>query len=145
MKYFTKSEHMELERTYFPVLLLLGFVVANAALILLLSHLVIRARPTPEKQSPYESGMPPLGDARERFSVKFYMVAMLFIIFDIETVFLIPWGVAYRRLSCDVPLVAGACPAGRISFFGLGEMLVFMAILLVGFVYVWKKGALQWD
>ena len=136
---------MELERTYFPVLLLMGFVVANAAAILLLSHLVIRARPTPEKQTPYESGMPPLGDARERFSVKFYMVAMLFIIFDIETVFLIPWGVAYRRLSCAVPLVADACPAGRISFFGLGEMLVFMAILLIGFLYVWKKGALQWD
>jgi NADH-quinone oxidoreductase subunit A len=86
-----------------------------------------------------------LGDARERFSVKFYMVAMLFIIFDIETVFMIPWGVYYRQLSCKVALVGSACPAGNISFFGLGEMLVFMAILVVGFVYVWKKGALQWD
>jgi len=89
--------------------------------------------------------MPPLGDARERFSVKFYMVAMLFIVFDIETVFMIPWAAYYRQLSCAVPLVGGACPAGQISFFGLGEMLVFMLILLAGFAYVWKKGALQWD
>jgi len=77
--------------------------------------------------------------------VKFYLVAMLFIIFDIETVFMIPWGAHYRQLSCAVPLANGACPGGNVSFFGLGEMLVFMAILLVGFVYVWKKGALQWD
>ena len=104
-----------------------------------------RARPTPVKQQVYESGIPVLSDARERFSVKFYMVAMLFIVFDIETVFMIPWGVHYKQLSCAVPLVAGACPAGQLSFFGLGEMLVFILILLVGFVYVWKKGALQWD
>ena len=135
-----------MERTYLPVLLLVGFVVMNAALILLISHLTLRPRPTAEKQTPYESGMPVLGDARERFSVKFYMVAMLFIIFDIETVFMIPCGVHFQRLSCSVPLAAsGACPAGQTSFFGLGEMLVFMAILFVGFIYVWKKGALQWD
>jgi NADH-quinone oxidoreductase subunit A len=134
-----------MDRTYLPVLLLIGFVVANAVLLIALSHLTMRQRPTPVKHSPYESGIPALGDARERFSVKFYMVAMLFIIFDIETVFMIPWGTYYRHLSCAVPLVAGACPAGQISVFGLGEMLVFMVILLVGFVYVWKKGALQWD
>src|SRR4051812_12236268 len=133
-------------RTYLPVLLLLGFVVANAVMMLLLSHLTMRPRPTAVKQTPYESGMPPLGDARERFSVKFYMVAMLFIVFDIETVFMIPWGVYYRQLSCGVDLLPGtACPAAQVSFFGLGEMLVFIAILLVGFVYVWKKGALKWD
>ena len=131
--------------TYFPVLLLLGFIIANAVLMLGLSHLTLRPRPSAVKQAPYESGMPPLGDAHERFSVKFYMVAVLFIIFDIETVFMIPWGAAYRQLSCAVPLVSAACPIGKISFFGLGEMLVFMLILLVGFVYVWKKGALQWD
>ena len=132
-------------RAYLPILLLMGFVIMNGALMIGLSHLTVRHRPTPEKQSAYESGIPALGDARERFSVKFYMVAMLFIIFDIETVFMIPWGVYYRQLSCAVPLVAGACPSGQISFFGLGEMLVFMAILVVGFAYVWKKGALQWD
>ena len=132
-------------RAYLPVLLLLGFVILNAVMILGISHLTIRQRPSPVKQTPYESGISPLGDARDRFSVKFYMVAMLFIIFDIETVFMIPWGVLYRDLSCAVPLVGGLCPAGQLSFFGLGEMLVFMAILVIGFVYVWKKGALQWD
>jgi NADH-quinone oxidoreductase subunit A len=132
-------------RTYFPVLLLLGFVISQAVLMLGLSHLTLRPRPTPVKQTPYESGMPPLGDAHERFSVKFYMVAVLFIIFDIETVFLIPWGADFRQLSCTVPLAENACPAGHISLFGLSEMIVFMIILLVGFVYVWKKGALQWD
>jgi len=131
---------------YVPVLLLIGFVALNAVVIILASSLITRARPTPVKQEAYESGMPPLGDARERFSVKFYMVAMLFIIFDIETVFMIPWGVAYQRLSCIAPLTAtGVCPAGQMSFFGLGEMLVFMLILVIGFIYVWKKGALQWD
>jgi NADH-quinone oxidoreductase subunit A len=132
-------------RTYFPVLLLLGFVISQAVLMLGLSHLTLRPRPTPVKQTPYESGMPPLGDAHERFSVKFYMVAVLFIIFDIETVFMIPWGAYFRQLSCTVPLADNACPAGHISLFGLSEMIVFMVILLVGFVYVWKKGALQWD
>ena len=132
-------------RSYLPVLLLLGFVVMNAVMMLALSHFTMRARPTPVKQAAYESGIPALGDARERFSVKFYMVAMLFIIFDIETVFMIPWGTYYRQLSCAVPLANGVCPSGQMSFFGLVEMLVFMAILLVGFVYVWKKGALQWD
>ena len=132
-------------RDYLPVLLLIGFVATNAVMLLVVSHLVIRSRPTPVKKTPYESGIPPLGDARERFSVKFYMVAMLFIIFDIETVFLIPWGVHFRQLSCRAELVNGLCPLGQVSFFGLGEMLVFMAILFVGFIYVWKKGALQWD
>jgi NADH-quinone oxidoreductase subunit A len=131
--------------TYFPVLLLLGFVIVNAVIMLGLSHLTLRPRPSPVKQTPYESGIPPLGDAHERFSVKFYMVAVLFIIFDIETVFMIPWGAYYRQLSCTVPLALNNCPAGQLSFFGLSEMIVFMLILLVGFVYVWKKGALQWD
>ena len=140
MKYFTKSGGR------YPARPWIGFVIVNAVAILLLSHLTLRVRPTVEKQAPYESGMPPLGDARERFSVKFYMVAMLFIVFDIETVFMIPWGVLYRQLSCRVALdAAGFCPAGQISMFGLVEMLVFIAILLVGLVYVWKKGALQWD
>ena len=134
-----------MDRTYLPVLLLIGFVVVNAVAMVALSHLTMRLRPTPVKDTAYESGIPPLGDARERFSVKFYMVAMLFIIFDIETVFMIPWGVYYKQLSCAVPLANNICPAGQISFFGLGEMLVFMAILVVGFVYIWKKGALQWD
>jgi NADH-quinone oxidoreductase subunit A len=120
-------------------------VALNAVAMVAISTLVLRRRPSPVKDQPYESGIPPLGDARERFSVKFYMVAMLFIIFDIETVFMIPWGTYFRQLSCTTALVNMSCPAGMTSFFGLGEMLVFMVILLVGFVYVWKKGALQWD
>lgn len=134
-----------MSRAYLPVLMLLGFVVMNALLIVAISALTIRSRPTPVKQNPYESGIPVLGDARERFSIKFYLVAILFIVFDIETVFMIPWGVYYRQLSCSVPLLNGACPAGQTTFFGLGEMLVFMLILVVGLAYVWKKGALQWD
>ena len=132
-------------KAYIPVLLLMGFVVMNAVLMLGLSALTLRSRPTPDKQLAYESGIAPLGNARERFSVKFYMVAMLFIIFDIETVFMIPWGAHYKQLSCSAPLVNGSCATANVSFFGLGEMLVFMAILLVGYIYVWKKGALQWD
>ena len=132
-------------RAYFPVLMLLGFVAMNAVLMVAVSTLLLRSRPTPVKQQAYESGEPALGDARERFSVRFYLVAILFIIFDIETVFMIPWAVYYKQLSCFVPLVNDVCPVGNISFFGLGEMLVFIAILLVGFIYVWKKGALQWD
>jgi NADH-quinone oxidoreductase subunit A len=114
---------------YVPLLLLVAFVVVNATGMIVLSHLVTRARPTPVKRAPYESGMPPLGDTRDRFSVKFYMVAMLFIVFDIETVFMIPWAVAFRQLG----------------LFGLVEMIVFILILLVGYVYAWKREALVWD
>jgi NADH-quinone oxidoreductase subunit A len=126
-----------MDRTYLPVLLLMGFVVANAILIIGLSHLTVRRRATPEKNSPYESGIPPLGDARERFSIKFYMVAMLFIIFDIETVFMIPWAVAFfdsmrGGLALDPGIV-------------ILDMLVFILILAVGYVYIWKRGALQWE
>ncbi|MEI6740059.1 MAG: NADH-quinone oxidoreductase subunit A [Gemmatimonadaceae bacterium] len=132
-------------RSYLPVLLLLGFVILNAVLILGLAHLTVRPQPTAVKSQPYESGIAPLGDARERFSVKFYLVAMLFIVFDIETVFMIPWGVHFRQLSCAVPMLNDVCPAGQLSFAGLGEMIMFATILIVGFVYVWKKGALTWD
>ncbi|MCH9014510.1 MAG: NADH-quinone oxidoreductase subunit A [Gemmatimonadetes bacterium] len=114
---------------YIPLLLLIGFVAVNAAGMLAVSHLVSPQRPTKLKASPYESGMPPLGDTRERFSVKFYLVAMLFIIFDIETVFMIPWAVAFRQLG----------------LFGLIEMLIFVVVLLVGYVYAWKRGALDWN
>ena len=117
-----------MERTYLPVLLLLGFVAVNAIGILALSHFLTRARPTPVKQEAYESGMPVIGDARERFSVKFYMVAMLFIVFDIETVFMIPWGAYYQAalLCTSAARRAARAPPGQISFFGLGEMIVFI-------------------
>ena len=117
---------------YAPILILIVFVIANAVLMLGASHLLSTYRRTPTKIAPYESGMPVLGDARERFSVKFYLVAMLFIIFDIETVFMIPWAVAFRQM-------------GEISGLLIIEMLVFILILAVGYVYIWKRGALQWD
>jgi len=126
-----------MNQPYLAFLLLLGFVAFNAALLIGLSHLLAPHKPTALKDSPYESGMPPLGNAHERFSVKFYLVAMLFIIFDIETVFLIPWGTIY--------LSGGAGTGGPSTGFLLAEMLVFMLILAVGYVYVWKRGALQWD
>jgi NADH-quinone oxidoreductase subunit A len=132
-------------RAYFPVLLLIGFVIINAVAIIGISLISLRPRQTTVKQVAYESGIPPIGDARRRFSVNFYLVAMLFIIFDIETVFMIPWAAFYKQLSCSVDLVNGICPAGNVSFFGLGEMLIFMGILIIGFIYIWKKGALKWD
>jgi NADH-quinone oxidoreductase subunit A len=130
---------------YLPVLLFVAVGLGFGAVTIAASSLVVPQRSTPEKMSAYECGVDPVGDARGRFNVKFYMVAVLFIIFDIETVFMIPWGAYFRQLSCTVPLALNNCPAGQLSFFGLSEMIVFMLILLVGFVYVWKKGALQWD
>ena len=119
-------------QAYIPVLLLLAFVIANAILMLGVSQFFSYGERTATKIAPYESGMPVLGDARERFSVKFYLVAMLFIIFDIETVFMIPWAVAFRQL----PDIAGLL---------IVEMFAFIVILAVGYVYIWKRGALQWD
>jgi NADH-quinone oxidoreductase subunit A len=123
-------------QAYVPLLFLSIFVAANAVGMIAASHLLMRRRPTPVKETPYESGMPPLGSAHERFSVKFYLVAVLFIVFDIETVFLIPWGAIFF----------GSDQTGGPSMgFLLVEMLVFLAILGVGYLYVWKRGALEWD
>jgi NADH-quinone oxidoreductase subunit A len=93
-----------------------------------LSRLVQRRVYEREKLLPYECGVDPIGDARDRFSVRFYIVAMLFLIFDVETIFLFPWAVIYDRLAV----------------FGLVEMLLFIGILVVGYYYAWRKGALEW-
>jgi len=113
---------------YLP--LLIHFILAGALAtgIVLLSWIIGQRKPTRAKLSPYECGMTPIGDARERFSVKFYMVAMLFILFDVEAVFLYPWAIILRELK----------------MFGFWEMLVYIGIVLVGFWYIWKKGALDW-
>ena len=123
---------------YVPLLMLLVFVAANAALLILLSHFAAPRRPTPLKRAPYESGMPPLGSARERFSIKFYLVAMLFIVFDIETVFLIPWGTIFFSGG-------GRGGGGPGMGFLLVEMVVFLVVLFVGYIYVWKRGGFEWD
>jgi NADH-quinone oxidoreductase subunit A len=133
-----------MERTYLPVLLLLGFVVANAVMMLALSHFTLRSRPTPVKQESYESGIPVIMDARDRFSVKFYLVAISFIVFDVEAVLLLPWAAHYRTLSCATAFSDGVCPKGESTPYGLIIMLIFMAILSVGLLWEWKKGALQW-
>ena len=116
-------------RVYAPILFLMVLSIGQAVGMVILSQVLSPFRPTPAKSTPYESGITPLGNVRERFSVKFYLVAILFIVFDLETIFLIPWGVSFRQLG----------------LFGLVEMAVFMVVLLAGFAYAWKKGALQWD
>jgi NADH-quinone oxidoreductase subunit A len=114
---------------YVPVLIHFVAVVAIAAAIMGLSAWVGVKRPSRQKLSPYECGIPPVGDARERFSISFYLVGMLFILFDVEVAFLFPWAVVYKSLKWS----------------GFIEMFVFIAVLLAGYVYVWKKGALDWS
>jgi NADH-quinone oxidoreductase subunit A len=120
--------------SYVPLLMLMVLVVVSAVAMVGLSHLFSASRPTAIKGQPYESGIPPLGSARERFEVKFYLVAVLFIVFDIEVVFMMPWAVSFRVLD-----ILGLGMLG-----GLIEMAVFVAVLVVGYLYVWKRGALEW-
>ena len=117
---------------YIPVLLVIALVIANAIMMLGVSHLLSNYRRTSGKIAPYEPGMPLLSQDRARVSVKFYLVAMLFIIFDIETVFMLPWAAAFQQMT-------------EIRGLLLVEMLVFVLILAVGYVYVWKRGALEWN
>jgi len=117
--------------SYIPILLLLVVSVLNAIMMVVMSHMRVMnpRRPTPQKDMPYESGMIPLGDTRHRFSVKFYLAAIAFIVFDVEVIFLIPWAVAFRDLGA----------------FGFVEIALFVGVLFVGLAYMWKKGALEWD
>ena len=117
---------------YFPVLLQAVIAMGLAAGLLTASYLLGKKVRNRVKDMPYESGIVPTGDARHRFSVKFYLVGMLFILFDIEAIFLYPWVVVYRDLSRNG------------SMFGFIEMLVFVVLVLSGFFYIWKKGALDW-
>jgi len=114
---------------YFPVLVQALLAMALAAGLLTASYVLGKRVRNRVKDTPYESGMVPTGDARHRLSVKFYLVAMLFILFDIEAIFLYPWVVVYRELK----------------MFAFVEMLVFVALILAGFFYIWKKGALDWS
>jgi len=113
---------------YVPIFIWICLTTGLAAAILILSHLIGRKRPTDTKLSPYECGIVPSGDARVRIPIRFYMVAMIFLIFDIEAAFLYPWAVVYRNML----------------LVGLLEMGLFMLILLAGFVYLWKRGVFDW-
>ena len=114
---------------YLPILLFIGIAIAFGAVSLLAGWFVRPSRPYRAKLTPYESGSPLFSDARIQFPMRYYIIAMLFVIFDIEVIFMIPWAVRFQSLG----------------LLGLIEMLVFLGILLVGFWYAWKKGALEWD
>lgn len=116
-------------QSYLPLLILLGISVAQAIGMVVLSHVVSPTKRTKIKTAPYESGIDPIGGTRTRFSVAFYMVAILFIVFDVETVFLVPWAVVMREVGMT----------------GFVSASIFIFILTVGLIYEWKKGALEWD
>lgn len=113
---------------WFSILLMIALGAGVALAAVGLSSLLGPRKPTPEKSAPYECGMPAVGDARERQSVKFYLVAMIFLLFDIEVAFLYPWAMALRDLGWG----------------GFAQLVIFMLLLLAGYVYVWRKGALDW-
>ena len=115
--------------SYIPIFIMVGFGLTFGIAMGKVNELLGPRHSTAEKLTTYESGMEPVKTARERFPIKFYMIAMLFIIFDIEVVFLYPWAVSYKQLGVQ----------------GFVTMFVFVAVLLAAYYYVWKKGALQWD
>ena len=114
---------------YLPILIFLGIAVAMSIMILLASFVVARQRPDTEKLSAYECGFEPFDDSRSRFDVRFYLVAILFVVFDLEVAFLFPWAVSLSN----------------IGLFGFWSMMFFLGILTIGFIYEWKKGALEWE
>jgi NADH-quinone oxidoreductase subunit A len=116
-------------RSYIPVFLFVLVAAGFAIFTIVFSKLVHASKPNPIKVEPYECGIAPIGDARDRYSIRYYLIAMLFVIFDVETVFMFPWAVALDRLA----------------LFGLIEMLVFLFILVVGYFYAWRTGALEWQ
>lgn len=116
-------------QSYFPILVFLVVACGLSFVMLVLPMLLAKQRPDKEKLSPYECGFEPFGDARGQFDVRFYLVAILFIIFDLEVAFLFPWAVTLSETQ----------------FFGFWSMMVFLIILTIGFAYEWKKGALDWE
>jgi NADH-quinone oxidoreductase subunit A len=114
---------------YLPIAVLLILATGLAVLVVIIGHLFGPRRPTKRKSAPYESGMTPIGPGTRRMPVRFYLVAVLFILFDIEVVFFLPWAIVFRSLG----------------LFGLIEMLIFVFVLVVGYVYAWEKGALEWE
>ena len=119
----------DLVNDYLPILIFLGIAIFVAAAAVGLSFLIAKQKPDSEKLSPYECGFEAFEDARSKFDVRFYLVSILFIIFDLEIAFLFPWAIAL----------------GDIGMFGFWSMMIFLGVLTVGFVYEWKKGALEWE
>lgn len=114
---------------YLPIVIFLGIATGLACVMVLASFIVARQNPDSEKNSAYECGFPPFGDARSKFDVRFYLVSILFIIFDLEIAFLFPWAISL----------------GKIGVYGFWSMIVFLSVLTVGFIYEWRKGALDWE
>ena len=114
---------------YFPIVIFLGIAMGLAIVMVLASYLVAKQKPYGEKDSAYECGFEPFGDARSKFDVRFYLVSILFIIFDLEIAFLFPWAVTL----------------GKIGVYGFWSMVTFLGVLTVGFIYEWRKGALEWE
>ena len=127
---------------YVPILIQLIIAVGVSLGVIVISKFVGSKKPTAAKLAPYESGMQPIGMAWRRFPIRFYLTAMLFVIFDVEIIFFYPWAVFLRHAK-----ESGAAAGNEMAYvaFILAEMLVFMAFLLLGYVYIWKKGALKWD
>lgn len=121
--------HRLMNHPYFPLLVIFALAAVVVLALLLIAFTIGPKSINPAKADPFESGNPPKGDARIRFSVRFYLIAMLFLIFDLEVVFLYPWAIYFRQLGV----------------FGLVQMGIFLVILTIGYVYVWKKGALDWN
>ena len=128
---------------YAPILVLILFVIGMVVVIMALTHMIGPRRHGPIKDSIYEAGMPIIGDARRRFNVKFYIVAMLFLLFDVEVVFLWPWAPLFHEAAMN-PQKSVVVAAGFDKTFLLAEMVVFLAILMVGYVYAWRKGVFRW-
>jgi len=121
-------------REYIPILMIFAVALGFGVLNMVVSHLLGRRLDIRAKLLPYECGMDPVGSAHQRFSVKFYLVAMLFILFDIEAIFLVPWAVVFKSLARQVSRT-----------FVFLEMMVFIGVLLIGYVYAWKKGLFEWN
>lgn len=128
---------------YTPLVVALLFGVGFACVFLVAAMSLGPKFDSAEKLAPFECGSEPIGSPRVRFSVKFYQVAILFLVFDIETAFLYPWAVLFRKLSCSGELTGTVCTSG-ISFFGFAEMLVFLTVLVVALAYAWRKKAIGW-
>ena len=123
--------------SYVPIFMMFVAALGLGGVLLTMSRLVGQKKPTKEKLMPYECGKDPVGSARERHSVRFYMVAMIFLLFDIEAIFLIPWAVAYGGVLNE--------PDRAMKLLFYGEMMAFIAVLFAGLIYIWKKGVLEWN